>query len=128
MRGARFQRTSAVDQRNDRIRFGWELRAADGETLIVVGVDFGVVAKDGRLASDVLSGGRLNMGVGTGSQSAEFTGMGADFEGRRAAYDAGLSEICARRQAASGGVRGPEGMNVPPVQVPPAHLCRHRQG
>lgn len=100
--GARFQRTSAVD--------------------------FGVVAKDGRLASDVLSGGRLNMGVGTGSQSAEFTGMGADFEGRRAAYDAGLSEICARWQAASGGVRGPEGMNVPPVQVPPAHLCRHRQG
>ncbi len=49
--GARFQRTSAVDQHNGRIRFGWELRAADGETLIVAGVDFGVVAKDGRLAS-----------------------------------------------------------------------------
>jgi hypothetical protein len=48
--GARFRRTSAVDKHNDRIRFGWELIAADGST-IVAGVDFGVVAADGRLAS-----------------------------------------------------------------------------
>ncbi|MEX1153806.1 nuclear transport factor 2 family protein [Parvibaculum sp.] len=48
--GARFQRTSAVDKHNDRIRFGWELVAADGNT-IVAGVDFGTVAADGRLAS-----------------------------------------------------------------------------
>lgn len=48
--GARFRRTSAVDQHNDRIRFGWELVAADGST-IVAGVDFGTLAADGRLAS-----------------------------------------------------------------------------
>lgn len=48
--GARFRRTSAVDKHNDRIRFGWELVAADGST-VVAGVDFGTVAADGRLAS-----------------------------------------------------------------------------
>lgn len=44
-----FQRTSAVDAHNDRIRFNWSL-AAPNEPPMVNGVDFGVVA-DGRLQS-----------------------------------------------------------------------------
>ncbi len=46
--GARFRRTSGVDEHHGLIRFGWELVAADG-TLIAAGLDIGVVADDGRL-------------------------------------------------------------------------------
>lgn len=46
--GHRFSRTSAVDCHNDRIRFGWALGAA-GAAPLVTGVDFGVLADDGRL-------------------------------------------------------------------------------
>ena len=49
--GARFHRTSAVDRHNDRLRFTWELRGGDGETLIVSGVDFGTLDEKGLLAS-----------------------------------------------------------------------------
>ena len=45
----RFRRTGAVDTHHDRVRFGWELVAPGGETPLVAGVDFGVVAADGRL-------------------------------------------------------------------------------
>ncbi|MFC3231222.1 nuclear transport factor 2 family protein [Marinibaculum pumilum] len=46
--GHSFRRTSAVEQHNDRIRFGWELGPEGAEPLIA-GVDFGVLAGDGRL-------------------------------------------------------------------------------
>jgi hypothetical protein len=46
----RFKRTSDVDVHNDRVRFTWELGAQDADP-IARGVDFGVVAADGRLAS-----------------------------------------------------------------------------
>jgi hypothetical protein len=48
--GARFRRTSAVDAHHDEVRFGWELVAADGST-IVTGIDVGRVDADGRLAA-----------------------------------------------------------------------------
>jgi hypothetical protein len=48
--GHLFRRTSAVDAHNGRVRFGWEL-AAEGEAPLVQGVDFGVLADDGRLES-----------------------------------------------------------------------------
>jgi len=48
--GARFRRTTAVDAHHDEVRFGWELVAADGST-IVAGIDVGRLAPDGRLDS-----------------------------------------------------------------------------
>lgn len=48
--GARFRRTSAVDAHHDEVRFGWELVAADGST-IVGGIDVGHLGDDGRLTS-----------------------------------------------------------------------------
>jgi len=48
--GHQFKRTSDIDTHNDRVRFSWEL-AADGADAIARGVDFGVVAPDGRLES-----------------------------------------------------------------------------
>jgi hypothetical protein len=46
--GYKFRRTSEVDQHHDRVRFSWEL-APEGGPAFADGVDFGVVAADGRL-------------------------------------------------------------------------------
>jgi hypothetical protein len=46
--GHRFRRTGGIDTHHGRLRFSWELVAADG-TPFVGGVDFGVLAEDGRL-------------------------------------------------------------------------------
>jgi hypothetical protein len=48
--GHKFTRTSEVDTHNGCVRFGWALAAA-GQPPLVAGVDFGVLAADGRLAS-----------------------------------------------------------------------------
>ena len=45
----RFRRTGAGDAHHDRVRFGWELVPVHGQTPLVAGVDFGVVAANGRL-------------------------------------------------------------------------------
>lgn len=49
--GHKFRRTSDVDAHNHCVRFGWELGQAAGAAPLVAGVDFGVVAADGRLVS-----------------------------------------------------------------------------
>lgn len=46
--GARFSRTTAVDEHHGLVRFGWQLAGADG-TVIAAGLDVGVLAEDGRL-------------------------------------------------------------------------------
>ena len=48
--GARFHRTSAVDAHHDEVRFGWQLVAADGST-IVTGLDVGRIDADGKLTA-----------------------------------------------------------------------------
>ena len=48
--GFRLSRTSPVDAHNDRIRFSWAL-GPEGGPSVVEGIDIGVVAGDGRLAS-----------------------------------------------------------------------------
>jgi hypothetical protein len=47
--GHRFRRTGAVDVHHDRVRWGWELTGPNGSPPIVAGVDFAVLAPDGRL-------------------------------------------------------------------------------
>ncbi|HZD25297.1 MAG TPA: nuclear transport factor 2 family protein [Alphaproteobacteria bacterium] len=44
----RFRLAGEVDAHHDRVRFGWELAPEGGEPL-VAGIDFGVIAADGRL-------------------------------------------------------------------------------
>jgi hypothetical protein len=46
--GARIRATSGIDTHHGRLRFTWTMHAADG-SLVVEGVDFGVLAADGRL-------------------------------------------------------------------------------
>ena len=75
------------------------------------------VAEDYALV-DMLSGGRLNMGVGTGSQPLEFGALGVDFEQRRALFDAALAVLCERWNRASVGKLGIDSLNVAPSQSP----------
>ncbi len=47
--GHRFRLTGAVDGRHDRARWGWELAGPDSGAPVATGVDFAVLAPDGRL-------------------------------------------------------------------------------
>jgi HEAT repeat protein len=47
--GHRFRLTGAVDAHHDRARWGWALAGPDGEAPVAAGVDFAVLAPDGRL-------------------------------------------------------------------------------
>ncbi len=68
---------------------------------------------------DVLSQGRLNMGVGAGSQRSEFDEMGVDFEQRRALFDDHLAELVRAWTPAEAGAT-----HVRPVQpVPPIYVA-----
>jgi hypothetical protein len=46
--GTRFVRTTAADVHHDAFRTGWELRGADGAT-VLAGTDYGTLASDGRI-------------------------------------------------------------------------------
>ena len=46
--GHRFRRTTPVDAHHDRARWGWDLVGPDG-TPVVVGVDYALLAEDGRI-------------------------------------------------------------------------------
>jgi hypothetical protein len=48
--GCRFTLTTGPEEHNDRVRFSWQLAAADGQ-LLAGGTDFGLLAEDGRLQS-----------------------------------------------------------------------------
>jgi hypothetical protein len=45
----RFRLASDVDAHHDRVRFSWQLRSQDADVPVFTGVDFGVLADDGRL-------------------------------------------------------------------------------
>ena len=47
--GHRFRLVGAVDAHHNMVRWGWELATPDGGGAIASGVDFGVLAADGRL-------------------------------------------------------------------------------
>ncbi len=47
--GHRFRLTGAVDHHHDRLRWSWDLVGPDGGPPVVSGVDFAVLAPDGRL-------------------------------------------------------------------------------
>lgn len=47
----RFELRAGSDAHHDRVRFSWSLSAEDGERPAAVGVDFAVIADDGRMCS-----------------------------------------------------------------------------
>jgi hypothetical protein len=49
--GHRFELAGVPDAHHDRVRFTWHLKPVDGNDVVAIGHDFGVVAADGRLSS-----------------------------------------------------------------------------
>jgi alkanesulfonate monooxygenase SsuD/methylene tetrahydromethanopterin reductase-like flavin-dependent oxidoreductase (luciferase family) len=101
---------AAMAQRTEKLRLGPAVAVLPLRNPIHIAEDYALV--------DVLSGGRLNRGVGTGSQLLEFGGLGLDFERRRDLFEANLAVLRERWSAAASGERGRSGLNVAPVQTP----------
>ena len=74
------------------------------------------VAEDYALV-DVISRGRLNLGVGAGSQALEFAGFARDFDDRMMVFDAQLKVL--RERWASAGGADHTSINVRPIQSSP---------
>jgi len=102
---------AAIARSTERLRLGPAVSVLPLRDPILVAEDYALV--------DVLSGGRLDMGVGTGSRPLEFAGMGLDFERRRDVFDAHLSALRERWRSALAGERGSAALNVAPLQSPP---------
>lgn len=94
---------AAVAAQTKHLRIGPSVSILPYRDPIFVAEDYAIV--------DLLSQGRLNMGVGCGSQEAEFAGLGIDFQNRRDAHDLKLVRL---RELWSQGT-----LNVAPHQSPP---------
>ncbi|WP_413662047.1 LLM class flavin-dependent oxidoreductase [Microbulbifer sp. ZKSA004] len=101
---------SALSQLTKRIRLGSGVSILPLRSPIQVAEDYAML--------DILSAGRLNMGVGTGGQLLESEGMGYDFSSRGERFKNNLAEIQKRWKLALEGHRGVESLNISPVQKP----------
>jgi len=107
---------AAVAQRTKRIRLGPAVAVLPFHSPIAIAEDYALV--------DRLSGGRLNMGVGSGILPFEFDGFGIDPSEKRARFDETLQALeglwtgsnseCAGQFIDVAGV----GLNIAPVQSP----------
>lgn len=93
---------AAVATQTSRLRIGPAVSVLPYRNPVLVAEDYALV--------DVLSGGRLNMGVGCGSQRVEFDELGMDFNDRRDTY---YSNLITLRELWSG-----TKLNVTPHQHP----------
>lgn len=111
---------SAIAQHTERIRLGAAVSVLPLRNPIQVAEDYALV--------DILSGGRLDLGVGAGNRPAEFVAFGADFEGRQEAFEAALDVLERRWAAAISGERGGDSLNVAPLQrpSPPIYVASNR--
>lgn len=99
---------AAIASRTARLRLGPAVAVLPLRSAVQIAEDYALV--------DVLSGGRLDLGVGTGSRPDEFEAHGIEFDDRRDLFDARLAEIRRRWRDAAGG--GPDALNVAPQQTP----------
>ncbi len=93
---------AAIAARTQRARLGTGVLLAPLRTAAQIAEDAALV--------DILSGGRLELGLGAGYRAPEFELFGADFDARFAALDARAVEV--RRLLTEGGI------TPPPVQMP----------
>jgi alkanesulfonate monooxygenase SsuD/methylene tetrahydromethanopterin reductase-like flavin-dependent oxidoreductase (luciferase family) len=102
---------AAVAQCTENLRLGPAVSVLPLRDPILVAEDYALV--------DVLSGGRLDMGVGSGSQPLEFEGMERDFETRRESFDAHLATLRECWGVMASGEPGPTALNVAPYNRRP---------
>ena len=108
---------AAIAQRTQSLRLGPAVSVLPLRNPIQVAEDYALV--------DSLSGGRLNMGVGAGSEAIEFAGMGCDYGQRKERFEQSLAILVDQWQTAtaknsteaSAGA-APGEINVAPVQSP----------
>ena len=108
---------AAIAQRTQSLRLGPAVSVLPLRNPIQVAEDYALV--------DSLSGGRLNMGVGAGSEAIEFAGMGCDYEQRKEQFEEHLAVLVDQWRAATAksstetcaGAELGE-INVAPVQTP----------
>lgn len=76
---------AAIARQTDRLRIGPAVSILPYRDPLFVAEDYATV--------DILSAGRLNMGVGCGAQQNEFAGLGVDFDRRWHDYQANLGKL-----------------------------------
>ncbi|WOF73023.1 LLM class flavin-dependent oxidoreductase [Parvibaculaceae bacterium PLY_AMNH_Bact1] len=101
---------SAIAQTTKNIRLGPGVCLLPLRDPILTAEDYALV--------DILSDGRLNMGVGTGSQLVEFEALGRDFDNRREAFDKNLKELRTNWATASSPEQSNGPLNIAPIQHP----------
>lgn len=114
---------AAMAQRTSRLRLGPAVSVLPLRNPIHVAEDYALV--------DLVSGGRLNMGVGSGSRPLEFAGFGIDFESRRELFDQNLMALREHWRTARPGEHRPSSLHVPSLQspAPPIYVSTmHEQG
>jgi alkanesulfonate monooxygenase SsuD/methylene tetrahydromethanopterin reductase-like flavin-dependent oxidoreductase (luciferase family) len=102
---------AAVAARTERVRIGTAVLLAALRPAVQIAEDVALV--------DALSGGRLELGVGTGYRPSEYAAYGAPFDRRRGATEAAVTEV--RRLLGEGARVGVDGDTAPapaPVQRP----------
>ena len=93
---------AAIAKQTNRLRIGPAVSVLPYRNPVLVAEDYALL--------DLLSNGRLNMGVGCGSQQAEFAGLGIEFDNR---WDTFHQNLAALRELWSG-----TKLNVAPCQRP----------
>jgi alkanesulfonate monooxygenase SsuD/methylene tetrahydromethanopterin reductase-like flavin-dependent oxidoreductase (luciferase family) len=105
---------SAAAQRTHRLRLGVLVSVLPLHPPVTVAEEYAMV--------DVLSGGRLNLGVGSGYVPEELWGHGVDPHQRRERFEVSLADLVSALEgkpvAASDGTRRDLRINVRPVQQP----------
>ena len=107
---------AAIAARTKRIRIGPAVAVLPYRDPVLIAEDYAIV--------DQLSGGRLDMGVGSGSEAVEFEALGIDFDSRRQEFSESLQTLRRLWRGAEGG-RGVETTQQP---HPPIFIATGDEG
>lgn len=113
---------AALSQKTTILRIGPAISVLPLHNSIQIAEDYAMV--------DQLSGGRLNMGVGTGGQAIEAQGMGTQFGKRKELFEQNLIDVIDRWTIASAGKINIDSINAAPIQTPtpPIYVTSNQAG
>jgi alkanesulfonate monooxygenase SsuD/methylene tetrahydromethanopterin reductase-like flavin-dependent oxidoreductase (luciferase family) len=103
---------AAMAERTEQLRLG--------TSIVILPLEMALRVAEDAATVDLLSGGRLELGVGSGSDPAEFAAFGVDMASRHERTTAGLNRL---KQAFRGEVLGEAGQKLqPPAPTLPERL------